>query len=82
MEDWAEPDACGVDPGGGQNEAGDVEVGGGKPDLAAEVITVDHAAGDRVRAAEQGAGLGELSVGDQFPDPGGTDDGVIERDRG
>jgi len=72
----------GVDAVGGEDEAGDIEVGGGEAEFSAELISGDDGAREGVGTAEHFAGLIEFSGANGLTDAGAADGLVIEGDGG
>jgi len=56
----------------------DIDIRGGKTELAAELLAFDDGAEGRIVAAEQGGGLGEVAAGDRFANERAADDFTVD----
>src|SRR5882724_8506986 len=70
-----------VNPIGRQDEAGDVEIGGGKSEFAAELITFYDGTRQRIGTSQHLAGGIEVAGADGFADAGAADGLAIEGNR-
>jgi len=78
----AEAGPDGVDTGGRQDKARDIEVGGGESELASELAAAQDGAAECIGAPEELGGPGPVGTADHRADPGAADGVAVGVDGG